>query len=181
MLCFVGRKRMYWVSRTGPRRLCEQDDVLLFRDTSVIERDTQLDSLEATEWQVFRGNCCDRQNQQAWGHLQDMTDACVPHMCVYIRVQQAVCLQIYAAWLVPASWHQSKGGSLALRYGDTHSPGDLAEWTPLAPCDAAALFPPPGPLPKGISLVQFSRSVMSDCLRPHEPQHARPHCPCQRA
>ena len=28
-----------------------------------------------------------------------------------------------------------------------------------------------------ISLVQFSRSVMSDFLRPHEPQHARPPCP----
>ena len=26
-------------------------------------------------------------------------------------------------------------------------------------------------------LVQFSRSVMSDSLRPHEPQHARPPCP----
>ena len=25
--------------------------------------------------------------------------------------------------------------------------------------------------------VQFSCSVMSDCLRPHEPQHARPPCP----
>ena len=28
-----------------------------------------------------------------------------------------------------------------------------------------------------ISSVQFSRSVMSDSLRPHEPQHARPPCP----
>ena len=27
------------------------------------------------------------------------------------------------------------------------------------------------------SLVQFSRSVMSDSLRPHERQHARPPCP----
>ena len=27
------------------------------------------------------------------------------------------------------------------------------------------------------SLVQFSRSVMSDSLRPHELQHARPPCP----
>ena len=27
------------------------------------------------------------------------------------------------------------------------------------------------------SSVQFSRSVMSDSLRPHEPQHARPSCP----
>ena len=28
-----------------------------------------------------------------------------------------------------------------------------------------------------ISSVQFSHSVMSDSLRPHEPQHARPPCP----
>ena len=28
-----------------------------------------------------------------------------------------------------------------------------------------------------ISSAQFSRSVMSDCLRPHELQHARPPCP----
>ena len=27
------------------------------------------------------------------------------------------------------------------------------------------------------SSIQFSRSVMSDSLRPHEPQHARPPCP----
>ena len=25
--------------------------------------------------------------------------------------------------------------------------------------------------------IQFSHSVVSDCLRPHEPQHARPPCP----
>ena len=33
--------------------------------------------------------------------------------------------------------------------------------------------------PNGIqfSSVQFSRSVTSDSLRPHEPQHARPPCP----
>ena len=28
-----------------------------------------------------------------------------------------------------------------------------------------------------ISSVQFSRSVVSDSLRPHESQHARPSCP----
>ena len=28
-----------------------------------------------------------------------------------------------------------------------------------------------------LSTVQFSRSVVSDSLRPHEPQHARPPCP----
>ena len=33
------------------------------------------------------------------------------------------------------------------------------------------------PLPFQFSSVQFSRSVMSDSLRPHEPQHGRPLCP----
>ena len=35
---------------------------------------------------------------------------------------------------------------------------------------------PPNPL-LPLSSVQFSRSVVSDSLRPHEPQHARPPCP----
>ena len=34
-----------------------------------------------------------------------------------------------------------------------------------------------GELAKYISSVQSSRSVVSDSLRPHEPQHARPPCP----
>ena len=33
------------------------------------------------------------------------------------------------------------------------------------------------PWPFQFSSVQFSRSVVSDSLRPHEPQHARPPCP----
>ena len=32
-------------------------------------------------------------------------------------------------------------------------------------------------LPSQFSSVHFSRSVVSDSLRPHEPQHARPPCP----
>ena len=37
--------------------------------------------------------------------------------------------------------------------------------------------PGPTPTPNSISSVQFSRSVVSDSLRPHESQHARPPCP----
>ena len=33
------------------------------------------------------------------------------------------------------------------------------------------------PNPTGVDSVQFSCSVMSDYLQPHEPQHARPPCP----
>ena len=32
-------------------------------------------------------------------------------------------------------------------------------------------------IPIQFSLVQFSHSVMSNSLRPHEPQHTRPPCP----
>ena len=32
-------------------------------------------------------------------------------------------------------------------------------------------------LPRRMRSVQFSRSAVSDSLRPHEPQHARPPCP----
>ena len=57
-------------------------------------------------------------------------------------------------------------------------------WAPWA-CEG--LDPVPELLPSGLashintklwhSSVQFSRSVVSDCLRPHESQHARPPCP----
>ena len=47
----------------------------------------------------------------------------------------------------------------------------------------AGLIPALGRSPGGRhgrgSSVQFSRSVVSDSLRPHESQHARPPCPSQ--
>ena len=46
----------------------------------------------------------------------------------------------------------------------------------LSICELLALSE--SPISSGVfSSVQFSRSVMSDSLRPHEPQHARPPCP----
>ena len=53
-------------------------------------------------------------------------------------------------------------------------------------CDMQDLVPWPGIKPGRDALeaqssshcsVQFSHSVVSDCLQPHEPQHARPPCP----
>ena len=42
----------------------------------------------------------------------------------------------------------------------------------------AMVFPVVMPIPNCLSSsVQFSRSVMSDSLRPHESQHAKPPCP----
>ena len=54
------------------------------------------------------------------------------------------------------------------------SPGDLPNLgteprSPALQADSLALEP--------LSSVQFSRSVMSDSLRPHESQHAKPPCP----
>ena len=43
------------------------------------------------------------------------------------------------------------------------------------PCSHLSHVLPPQGFPVG--LVQFSCSVVSDSLRPHEPQHARPPCP----
>ena len=57
-------------------------------------------------------------------------------------------------------------------------------WQPTSPALAGAFFitEPPGRPRKNESkkikpTVQFSHSVMSDSLRPHELQHARPPCP----
>ena len=65
-------------------------------------------------------------------------------------------------WLL-ASWHSSVVENLPANAGDT---GDLG------------LSPGSGRYPgEGNSLVQFSRSVLSDSLWPHESRHTRPSCP----
>ena len=47
----------------------------------------------------------------------------------------------------------------------------------ILPCLDTYIQPPKSyPLAFGIG-IQFSRSVVSDSLQPHEPQHARPPCP----
>ena len=58
------------------------------------------------------------------------------------------------------------------------------DWTwalvgkPLSPnCWTAREFPTSGIFQRDLISVQFSYSVMSNSLRPHEPQHARPPCP----
>ena len=57
--------------------------------------------------------------------------------------------------------------------------------TPLVVCSPATALEPGNTstqrvtieLSAGVSSAQFGRSVVSDSLRPHEPQHARPPCP----
>ena len=50
-------------------------------------------------------------------------------------------------------------------------PMNTQDWSPLGWTDWISLRS------KGISSVRFSRSVVSNSLRPHESQHARPPCP----
>ena len=59
--------------------------------------------------------------------------------------------------------------------GDLPNPGIEPKW----PAWKADSLPsePPGKPQLYISSVQFSHSVLSDSLRPHESQHARPPCP----
>ena len=63
--------------------------------------------------------------------------------------------------------------------GQRTSPGLVTrggEQTSLSDTPCLALQDGPGPRPL-LPLPQFSRLVMSDSLRPHELQHARPPCP----
>ena len=62
--------------------------------------------------------------------------------------------------------------------GDLPDPG-IKPAAPTAPALQAGSLPlsHPGKLIIIFSSVQFSRSVMSDSLQPHELQHARPPCP----
>ena len=50
----------------------------------------------------------------------------------------------------------------------------------LGPLDAGHIMPPKAMTIKNVyqfSSVQFIRSVMYDCLQPHELQHTKPPCP----
>ena len=65
------------------------------------------------------------------------------------------------AWRIPGI--EEPGGLPSM---GSHRVGD--DWRDLAAATAACMW---------LTSVQFSRSVVSDSLRPHESQHARPPCP----
>ena len=59
-----------------------------------------------------------------------------------------------------------------------HEPVGVGHHSPLYPfTDTITIFTRCPEITQIISCFQFSRSVMSDSLQPHEPQHARPACP----
>ena len=55
----------------------------------------------------------------------------------------------------------------------------MSRWShvPLIGCNTNSTSPYEFSVPKPSSSVQFSRSVVSNSLRPHESQHTRPPCP----
>ena len=78
------------------------------------------------------------------------------------RILQPIILE----WVVVPS---SRGSSQP-RISPTHISYVFLLWL-------AELMPPGKPSKRCISSVQFSRSVVSNSLQPHESQHARPPCP----
>ena len=77
---------------------------------------------------------------------------------------------IILAWRI--LWTEKPGGLLSL---GSHRVGH--NWSDLAAAAAAASHKIWYVIFSLFLKIQFSRSVMSDSLRPHEPQHARSPCP----
>ena len=75
--------------------------------------------------------------------------------------QQTQVLHNTKSYLVPSFKTEQNSSTLTVQNYLSKSFVDFPSWRPLF----------------YISSVQFSRSVVSDSLRPHEPQHARPPCP----
>ena len=73
---------------------------------------------------------------------------------------------LWVTWEVLVTWRR--------RVCVEHVPGHLWGLFPLSTSESAATRHHGR---QGFSSVQFSRSVVSHSLRPHEPQHARPSCP----
>ena len=95
----------------------------------------------------------------------------------------------YPGWAVVITASQKKrarkvmslGGTVPLGECPTHSSAAVAEDGKRPPYTAGMTSVTDrcgwGPHSAGADSVQFSRSVVSDSLRPHELQHAKPSCP----
>ena len=96
--------------------------------------------------------------------------SCFSPVWLFVTLWTAAC-QAFCPWDSPGK----NTGLVAISFSRGSSwPRD---WTQVS-CTAGGFFTakPPGRLSQDAS-VQFSRSVVSNSLRPHEPQHARPPCP----
>ena len=66
---------------------------------------------------------------------------------------------------------------LPLKFKLRNFPGVPVAKTLAPNAGGSGLIPSQGPRPRQFSAVQFSCSVVSNSLRPHELQHTRPPCP----
>ena len=81
-------------------------------------------------------------------------------------------LRIICIRIILKKWEREKIMNLSYRYFSGFGIYRLSPWEQCLvclPCCICKVFT--------IASVQFSRSVVSDSLRPHELQHARPPCP----
>ena len=74
-------------------------------------------------------------------------------------------------WVRKIPWRSAWQPTLVFLLGKSHGQRSLAGYSPWGHKE---LDRTEGNL---ASLVQFSPSIVSDSLQPHEPQHARPPCP----
>ena len=107
---------------------------------------------------------------------------CVDTLPIWMKYRNLACMLSQSLWpprTVPT--RQSMGlfrqeywsGLLFPSPGNFPNPG-IKPASPVAPALAGTFFTT---VPLGKPSVQFSRSVVSNFLRPHESQHARPPCP----
>ena len=119
---------------------------------------------------LFQFSCCVLQMKKLEQRLNELTDV--------IQLLDACVLLLSRVWLFATP------GSVACQTPLSMEFSRQEYWSGLP-------FPLPGDLLLGLlhwqvdssvqfSSVQFSRSVVSDSLRPHESQHARPPCSQQR-
>ena len=116
-------------------------------------------------------------------HLQSLLrlisiESMMPSNQLVLSCPLLLCLQSFSAsGSFLKSWlFESGGQNIGVSVSSSVLPMNIQDWFPLGLTGLISLQS------KGLSsifsniTVQFSRSVMSDSLRPHEPQHARPPC-----
>ena len=102
--------------------------------------------------------------------LQNRAHTSHPHPAFLGKFKHKIDAFTMKLWISYVILKQESSGRGSPRSRDQTCVSCIGKWI-LYPCATwKALF-------FQFSSVQFSRSVMSDSLRPHEPQHARPPCP----
>ena len=96
-----------------------------------------------------------------------------PFICHIVGVLLAKILSSSAQWSWMKNVETEFGGNRKVALILSQRRGEHSRLLPRNLC-----LPPHHPATlRGLSSVQFSRSIVSNSLQPHEPQHARPPCP----